>query len=57
VTALEGRYFAVPRRVNLPELAARTGNSDTAASQRTRRGLTTVLSATLPESHDDSREP
>ena len=45
--ALEAGYFAVPRRTTLGELAERLGISDTAASQRIRRGLAALLSATL----------
>jgi len=47
VTALEAGYFDVPRRLMLVELADRLGISDTAASQRLRRGLGSLLSATL----------
>lgn len=52
VTALEGGYFEVPRRRNLTELAAGMGVSDTAASQRLRRGISSLLAATLSESED-----
>ncbi|MDX1748160.1 MAG: helix-turn-helix domain-containing protein, partial [Halobacteriales archaeon] len=45
--ALERGYFAVPRRITLIELANELGISDTAASQRLRRGLNSLLSATL----------
>lgn len=40
-------YFAVPRRVTLAELGAELGVSDAAVSQRLRRGLGTMLEATL----------
>ncbi|MFB6080766.1 MAG: helix-turn-helix domain-containing protein [Haloferacaceae archaeon] len=46
-TALEEGYFAVPRGITLVELAEMLGVSDSAVSQRIRRGLTAVLSATL----------
>ena len=46
-TALAAGYFAVPRETTLVELAERLGVSDTAVSQRIRRGLTTLLSARL----------
>lgn len=41
--ALEEGYFEVPRRINLTELAAQLGISDSAVSQRLRRAITTVL--------------
>ena len=47
VTALEAGYFDVPRRVTQTELAETLGVSDTAVSQCIRRGLTSLLSATL----------
>jgi len=47
--ALESGYFAVPREVTLVDLAGRLGISDTALSQRLRRGLTTLLSAALAD--------
>jgi len=46
--AVEKGYFAIPRKITLQELADELGVSDTAASQRLRRGLTTLLTATLP---------
>lgn len=48
--ALEEGYFNVPRRVNLIDLAADLGVSDTAVSQRLRRGISSLLEATLNES-------
>ena len=45
--ALEMGYFAVPRRTNLTELADELGISDTAVSQRLRRGIAPILKATL----------
>lgn len=47
MAALDMGYFAVPREVTLEELAAELGISDTAFSQRLRRGLTALLSSTL----------
>ncbi|GAA0202967.1 helix-turn-helix domain-containing protein [Halobaculum roseum] len=46
-TAFDAGYFAVPREVTLAELADRLGISDTAASQRLRRGLQNLLADTL----------
>lgn len=40
-------YFEVPRRTTLTELAAIEGVSDTALSQRIRRGLDTLIEHTL----------
>lgn len=45
--ALERGYFSIPREVTLVELAEELGISDSAVSQRLRRGLTKVLSATI----------
>lgn len=42
-TAYESGYFAVPRNVTLAELAEHLGISDTAASQRLRRGMQNLL--------------
>jgi predicted DNA binding protein len=42
-TALETGYFAVPRRISLQALADRHGISDTAISQRLRRGTERLL--------------
>jgi predicted DNA binding protein len=41
--ATERGYFQVPRRVTASELAAEIGISDSAFSQRLRRGLSTIL--------------
>lgn len=54
--ALETGYFDVPRRINLTELAAEMGVSDTAVSQRIRRGITALLTTTLTEPVDRSEE-
>lgn len=56
LAALERGYFDVPRQVNLTELAAEMGISDTAASQRIRRGITALLNSTLSEPDDESDE-
>jgi hypothetical protein len=45
--ALEAGYFDVPRRITLQDLADQFDISDTALSQRLRRGLTTLLTSTL----------
>lgn len=45
--ALGAGYFAVPRAITLEELAARLEISDTAASQRVRRGVASILTETL----------
>ncbi|MXR40414.1 hypothetical protein GRX01_03455 [Halobaculum sp. WSA2] len=46
-TAYESGYFAVPREVTLVGLADRLGISDTAASQRIRRGVENLLEDAL----------
>lgn len=51
--AYEAGYFEVPRRTNLVELAAKLDISDSAVSQRLRRGTGKLLAATL----FDTREP
>jgi predicted DNA binding protein len=48
-TALDRGYFDVPRRTNLIDLAEELGVSDTAVSQRIRRGVTTLLEGTITE--------
>lgn len=45
--ALERGYFEVPRQTSLEDLAAELGVSDSAASQRLRRGLAALLRATM----------
>ncbi|WP_318567776.1 helix-turn-helix domain-containing protein [Salinigranum marinum] len=47
LTALERGYFDVPREINLVELAAELGVSDTAVSQRLRRGISGLLVAAI----------
>ena len=53
--ALELGYFDIPRRVTLVELADELGISDTAASQRLRRGVSTLAGTYVTE--HDSRSP
>ena len=55
-TALERGYFDVPRRINLTDLAAELGVSDTAVSQRIRRGISALLATTLTESREEAGE-
>lgn len=54
--ALEAGYFDVPRDTNLVELAAEADVSDTAMSQRLRRGIKTLLEATLVEDGNDTTD-
>ncbi|MFB6179148.1 MAG: helix-turn-helix domain-containing protein [Halorientalis sp.] len=49
-TAVEHGYFEVPREITLDELGELLGISDSAASQRLRRGLATLLETTHIES-------
>jgi len=56
-TALDAGYFAVPREITTLELAEKLGISDTAASQRLRRGLTAYLSSMLPQEGAPTSEP
>ncbi|KPN29153.1 bacterio-opsin activator [Halolamina pelagica] len=55
LAALDGGYFAVPRTTTLQDLAREFDVSDTAISQRIRRGVARLLSAELAE--DDRRNP
>jgi predicted DNA binding protein len=54
--ALEGGYFHVPRSTTLQELAAEFGVSDTAVSQRIRRGVQRLLTAELAEDRPKTLE-
>lgn len=56
--ALESGYFAVPRETTLVALGERLGISDTAVSQRIRRGLVRILSTLelSPRESDDEDE-
>lgn len=47
LTAHESGYFDVPRQTTLVDLAEDLGVSDSAASQRLRRGMNTLVDATL----------
>ena len=53
--AFEAGYFDGPRSTTLNDLAAELGVSDNAVSERLRRGIQSVLAATLVES-DESGE-
>ncbi|MDL5362538.1 helix-turn-helix domain-containing protein [Halalkalicoccus sp. NIPERK01] len=55
--AFEEGYFEIPRRMDLVELADVLGISDTAVSQRLRRGITALLATTLSEATEPDREP
>lgn len=50
LAAKETGYFEVPRESSLVDLAEQLGVSDTAASQRLRRGIATLVTATLASS-------
>lgn len=52
--AMERSYFAVPRETSLVELGEILGISDSAVSQRLRRGLSALISATLLSQHAPS---
>lgn len=54
--ALERGYFDVPRQINVVELADELGISDSAVSQRLRRGTQTILSNLLAHPDDDDTE-
>lgn len=56
-TALERGYFSVPRKITLQELADALGISDTAASQRLRRGLRVLLVDVLSGVPTDGEVP
>jgi hypothetical protein len=47
--AHEAGYFAVPREATLADVAGELGVSDTAASERIRRGIAGLLDETLPD--------
>lgn len=51
--ALETGYFDIPRQISAVEIGDRLGISDTAVSQRLRRGLKNVLTAVLSEPDGD----
>lgn len=56
LTAVKEGYFTVPRETNLAELAEKLGISDTATSQRLRRGMAALIAATLIERHSDEEQ-
>jgi len=47
VTAYQAGYFEVPRRAKMSDIATEFGVSDSALSQRIRRGLSGLIGATL----------
>jgi predicted DNA binding protein len=53
--ALEEGYFEIPRGITLAALADELGVSDTAVSQRLRRGLRALLVSTLSTTTDGGR--
>ena len=55
-TALEVGYFEVPRQTTLRELGDDLGISDSAASQRLRRGLSTLLADNLRAGKNEPTE-
>ena len=56
VAALEAGYFEVPRRTTLVELADELGVSDSAVSQRLRRGLSNLITRSFEESEMHSND-
>ena len=54
--AYESGYFDVPRRTNLDELATKLDVSDTAVSQRLRRGTARLIDTALLDPDEKSRE-
>lgn len=52
--AVETGYFEVPRQTNLAELANEMGISDSAVSQRLRRGLSNILQAAPQQARKQS---
>lgn len=56
VEAYESGYFDVPRRTNLDELATELDVSDTAVSQRLRRGTARLVDSALVDPDEDSRD-
>jgi predicted DNA binding protein len=55
--ALESGYFAVPRTATLQDLAREFDVSDTAISQRIRRGIARLLAAELAEDRPSDASP
>lgn len=56
MTALEEGYYDVPRNINLTDLAAELGLSDTATKQRISRGTAALLRATLANSREETTD-
>lgn len=54
VRAFDAGYFDVPRRITLTELADQLGVSDTAVSERLRRGTSAMITGTLFEGNRPS---
>ena len=53
LTALHSGYFSIPRGASLQEVADELGVSSQAASERLRRGMKTLVRATLAATDDD----
>jgi predicted DNA binding protein len=53
--AFERGHFPVPRETSLADLGEEIGVSDTAVSERLRRGIATLLSTTIEK--PDREEP
>ncbi|MFC6977290.1 bacterio-opsin activator domain-containing protein [Halomicroarcula sp. GCM10025709] len=56
MTALEAGYYDVPRNINLTDLAAELGLSDTATKQRISRGTAALLRATLTHGQEETTD-
>lgn len=56
VRAFEGGYFGVPRKTTLANLSERMNVSDSAVSQRLRRGLSTLIEATVLDADAQRRD-
>lgn len=54
--AFDEGYFDVPRRITLVELADELGISDQAVNERLRRGLTTLIGATIKSGSNPETE-
>ncbi|MFC4358076.1 helix-turn-helix domain-containing protein [Halobium salinum] len=55
--AIDAGYFEVPRKASLSDLATQLGISDSAVSQRLRRGLSALLSSTDLRGHAATPRP
>ncbi|WP_380676830.1 helix-turn-helix domain-containing protein [Salinigranum sp. GCM10025319] len=53
LTALRNGYFSIPRGASLQEVADELGVSSQAASERLRRGMKTLVRATLADTDDE----